>query len=246
MLEERDLIREISPDERVFQDSRSYFIDAITAVDYIDQVIEREPQRILDLPSGHGRVMRALKARFPRAELVACDILEGGVQFCAETFGAVPVHAPEDPRAIDLEGPFDLIWVGSLFTHLRPQRWTHFMDCFCEWLAPGGTLVATTHGRHVARVLQRGKIDLGLSPEACARLVAGFRSGFAYENYRKYPDYGISLSQPWWVVRHLQRPRMELVSFTETGWADFQDVYAARKSTATGNARARQSARSPE
>src|SRR4051794_39102608 len=150
MLTERDLIREISPNERVFVHSQAYFEQALSAVEIIDALIDAEPRRILDLPSGHGRVMRALRARFPTAEIVACDVLESGVQFCAETFDAVPVHAPTDPRELELEGQFDLIWCGSLLTHLRAQRWTHFMDLFQRHIAKDGTLVATTHGRRVA------------------------------------------------------------------------------------------------
>src|SRR5689334_9873650 len=34
---------------------------------------KRDFKSILDLPCGHGRVMRYLKARFPEARLTACD-----------------------------------------------------------------------------------------------------------------------------------------------------------------------------
>ena len=38
---------------------------------------------ILDLPSGHGRVLRWLKAAYPDAKLTASDLLTDGVDFCA-------------------------------------------------------------------------------------------------------------------------------------------------------------------
>ncbi len=228
VLSEHDLIREISPNERVFRHSQPYFMQALSAVECIDRVIDADPRRILDMPCGHGRVLRALKARFEDAEIVACDILEDGVDFCAETFGAVPVYAPDDPRELEISGTFDLIWVGSLLTHFPADRWIAFMDLFESLLAKGGTLVLTTHGRHVAQVLESGEADLGLDAETRRRLLANFQSGFAYENYPNYADYGISLSRPWWVVRHLERESLRLVSFTETGWGDFQDVYAVR------------------
>src|SRR5437870_5495298 len=71
-------------------------------------------RRILDLPCGHGRVLRVLKAAFPGAALTACDIDRDGVDFCASRFGAEPVYSVEDPGRIPVRGPFDLIWVGSL------------------------------------------------------------------------------------------------------------------------------------
>src|ERR1700729_3189423 len=48
---------------------------------------------ILDLPCGHGRVTRWIRAAYPDAKLTACDILTDGVDFCADTFGAIPVYS---------------------------------------------------------------------------------------------------------------------------------------------------------
>ena len=42
-----------------------------------------EVARLLDLPCGHGRVMRYLRAAFPRAEITGCDLLRDGVDHCA-------------------------------------------------------------------------------------------------------------------------------------------------------------------
>src|SRR5262245_38284150 len=78
-------------------------------------------ERVLDLPCGHGRAMRGLRAAFPEAELTACDVNREGVDFCAERFGAVPVYSDPDPERIPLEGTYDLIWVGSLLTHLDAE-----------------------------------------------------------------------------------------------------------------------------
>ena len=82
---------------------------------------------ILDLPCGHGRVMRWLRATFPKASLTACDIDGDGVSFCAETFGARPALSSTDPEDLVL-GTFDLIWCGSLLTHLRPGDWDRWLS----------------------------------------------------------------------------------------------------------------------
>src|SRR5688572_29835483 len=52
--------------------------------------------RVLDLPCGHGRVLRHLVALFPNAEFHACDLDRDGVDWCAATFRVVPVHSREE------------------------------------------------------------------------------------------------------------------------------------------------------
>ena len=72
-----------------------YLFGGTLAVQLIRQCLTavgtQEVRRVLDFGCGHGRVMRVLRAAFPDAELVACDIDQDAVSFCAETFGARPV-----------------------------------------------------------------------------------------------------------------------------------------------------------
>jgi methylase of polypeptide subunit release factors len=41
---------------------------------------------ILDMPCGHGRVARVLRAAFPTAEISVSDLDTDGVAFCAQQF----------------------------------------------------------------------------------------------------------------------------------------------------------------
>src|SRR5262245_23377147 len=94
---------------------------------------DRDPatiHRILDLPCGHGRVLRVLKAAYPRAKITACDLDRSGVDFCARQFGAEPAYSVEDPAKIPVTGPFDLIWCGSLLTHFDAPRWSGLLGRF--------------------------------------------------------------------------------------------------------------------
>ena len=43
---------------------------------------------------------------------------------------------------------FDLIWVGSLLTHLDNDHWSAFLKVFSTALRDRGLLIFTTHGRH--------------------------------------------------------------------------------------------------
>ena len=89
-----------------------------------------------------------LKAAFPEAELIGCDVNREGVDFCAEQFGAVPVYSDPDPTLIDLDGSFDLIWVGSLLTHLDADRLPGLPRPLPPHLAEGGLLLFSSHGRN--------------------------------------------------------------------------------------------------
>jgi SAM-dependent methyltransferase len=207
------------------------------------------PESILDLPSGHGRVLRYLKAEYPQARLAACDIDHDAVDFCAKTFGATPIYGREHPGEVELEQQFDLIWCGSLFTHLDQSSWTEFLDVFESSLAVGGILIFTTCGRKIAAKLADDEDGATFmkEPEARAVILEAYRqTGFGFANYSlpdemhedlSLPDtYGISVAEPSWVCRLLEdRPRLQLVSFTENRWAS-QDVLTCMRLENIGDA----------
>jgi SAM-dependent methyltransferase len=182
-------------------------------------------RRVLDLPCGHGRVLRVLKAAFPHAELHACDLDRDGVDFCARRFGAMPIHSHPDPRNVALAGPYDLVWVGSLLTHLDAPRWPAFLELFRSAIAPDGVCVFTCHGHTAAEMIRTGKAGYGLK-EPAALLRPYRRDGFAYAAYPGQ-DYGISLSSPAWVAGRLAAVRgARLLLYFERGWADHHDAVA--------------------
>lgn len=179
-------------------------------------------RRILDLPCGHGRVLRALKAFFPDAELVACDIERDGVDFCAATFGATPVYSVPDPYRIPLEGTFDLIWVGSLLTHLDAPVIRAFLEVFAERLTDDGVLVFTTSGR---RGFAFEDSLAHLSDPAQVR--RDWESGFAYSDYTGSAGYGRAFIRPSWMLGELFGfTNLVLLYYRENGWADRQDAVA--------------------
>jgi SAM-dependent methyltransferase len=233
-LADGDVIRTIAPEDEMYAASVDVYLQkgrlALSciqaAIGALPETYPRQPiRRALDLPCGHGRVLRHLRAAFPQAEIVACDIDRGGVDFCAHTFDAVPAYSAEDPAQIELEGPFDLIWCGSLLTHVDSHHWTGFLDLFHRLVGEGGVVVFTTHGRRAADLLWRGD-HLGLAPESAARLLSVYeRSGFGFESYPRQDGYGISLSSPAWVTAAVtSRPGWRLLGYTEMGWGSFQDV----------------------
>jgi SAM-dependent methyltransferase len=237
MVREADVVRQISSNDEMFHDGETqYHFCGRSALDCIDvslQAAQMDPKavkRILDLPSGHGRVLRYLKVAFPEAQITACDILRNGVDFCASTLGAIPVYSHDDPTKIPLEhDAFDLVWVGSLFTHLDSDVWPRFLSVFRACLRPGGLLVFTTHGRNTYYKMLSGDLDNWLPYYRRSAIRYQYeRTGFGYV---KFPGsdsyYGVSLSEPAWVLRQIaQMKDMRAVHVSEKSWAAFQDVFA--------------------
>jgi SAM-dependent methyltransferase len=188
-------------------------------------------ESILDLPCGHGRVLRHLQSAFPGAQLTACDIDRGGVDFCAATFGATPVYGHNSPHEVRLQGNYDLIWVGSLLTHLDLGDWAAFLELFRVNLRQRGLLVFTVHGREVADRMRKRPAGYGLGPTEISRVLKQYAiEGFGYASYPIATPgvgdrYGISLSSLNRVYGEIEKmPAMQLLNYTEQGWDGHQDV----------------------
>ena len=120
----QNIIRTISPKDSMYIRGQEahYFSVGRSAIRNINTGLIAanlsSPANILDMACGYGRVLRMLKAYFPEARLTACEIDSNAVDFCAETFGAKKAYSDINFGQIVLSEKFDLIWCGSLLTHL--------------------------------------------------------------------------------------------------------------------------------
>jgi SAM-dependent methyltransferase len=181
---------------------------------------------ILDLPCGHGRVLRWLRAHYDYAKITACDLDRDAVDFCAAEFGATPVYSQPDLRVLPFTAQFDLIWVGSLLTHLPEADWLAALDCFVRWTRECGVLIFTTQGRCYTSLLARGQKNIAENINKPALLDAFARTGFAYEPYTESPagGYGVAVTSPERLQRALQRyPDIIMRAYLEESWG-IQDV----------------------
>jgi len=104
--------REISPNDAM--QNEWYHDVGLSSVEVIKGAILTswlsKVDRVLDLPCGHGRVLRHLRAMFPDIPIDACDLDKDGVDFCASTFGATPVYSTsEELTEVNLPNTYDLI-----------------------------------------------------------------------------------------------------------------------------------------
>lgn len=190
------------------------------------------PQRILDFPSGSGRVTRHLCAMFPNAHVGACDLYEGHIDFCAQQFGAEPILSVENLDDLDVGSDWDLIFCGSLLTHL-PERLFHKAIDFMERsLGPTGIALVTLEGRHAEWRQDNSWKFMDDDLFEVAR-ESFHKSGFGYADYNpdfkatfdKQESYGIFLAKPSWTMRALeQRPGIKILGYWERAWDDHQDV----------------------
>jgi 2-polyprenyl-3-methyl-5-hydroxy-6-metoxy-1,4-benzoquinol methylase len=254
----------ISTADTMFEgDVKNYFLVGLSGLKAVDRVLQKCPnlvvKNVLDLPCGWGRVGRYLKARFPGAKLTGCDLMTDGVDFCAEKLGMTPVYSQPDFEKINLGQKYDLIWCGSLITHLKANDIFSLLQLFERHLNDNGVVVFTVHGDHVANQITGGCYPW-IDPELRPRALESYRTdGVAFVPYplevgamtkrarpsssqsrRKAPEpmkrsreeeqYGFSLTSPTWI-----RSQCKLVSnwrevlFQPQGWDNLQDVYGYSK-----------------
>src|SRR5271167_1503418 len=190
---------------------------------------------ILDMPSGFGRVTRHLRSAFPDAAVHACDLYQKRIDFCAREIGAIPIKSRENFDEIVFASKFDLIWCGSLLTHLTAPQFKSALRLFSRSLTQDGVAVVTLHGRH-SLFIQHNKWKY-LPDDAFAPIEVQYgASGFVYGDYNR-PDvffeqqsYGISLSAPSYVLKCLEQDEsIRIKAYCERQWDDHQDVVIFQK-----------------
>lgn len=208
-----------------------YFKVGLSAIQCIEAALDRAKLSrvgaILDLPCGSGRVLRFLRQRFPEAEITACELTSGPVQFCVRTFGAVPAFSSLNLDQVALRKSFDLIWCGSLATHLNERGIVALLRLFQRHLAPGGMMMFTTHGDFVVRRIPTRDFEYGLASAQIDRIGTAYpQTGYGFEDYPGETDYGVSLTSPGWIRARVQElGGLREVYFKERGWDNHQDVF---------------------
>jgi SAM-dependent methyltransferase len=229
-------------DGMYYGDGGQYFRVGLSAMHCIDEAVKRAGlqtvRNILDLPCGGGRVLRFFRTRFPQAKLTACDLQKDMVDFCSRQFAASGIYSKESFDEVRFDEPFDLIWSGSLATHLDHRGIRSLLALFERSLAAHGVALITTHGERAIQKLTNHELEYGITDQQMETIVAAFRAtGYGFTNYPEVTayqvsqeaQYGVSLTSPQWMREQFDRAGLREVFFQAHGWNEHQDVYGVVK-----------------
>jgi SAM-dependent methyltransferase len=237
----------VSPDDQMFATGfdRHYFYVGRSSILTIGNILSARLnypggdgaiRTILDFGCGHGRVTRWLRAAFPDADICVTDYLPSGVDWCVRKFGCRGVG-----RAVTA-GAYDLIWLGSVFTHLASEVVAPLLRELMTGLRPNGVLAFTSQGRFSVAVMegydwQRDEhryFHYNLSRADFETVVSGYRArGYGYVNYPGQRNYGVSIVQPRWYADRLYSNDCMQIFLQERAFDNHQDVQAFIRASLT-------------
>jgi SAM-dependent methyltransferase len=185
---------------------------------------------ICDFACGSGRVTRYLRAAFPDANIVCADLRQDSLAWLEQTFNVVPWLSNADFSVLEPPCPFDLVWSGSLVTHLCAEHSRALFRAVSKWLLPDGIGIITTHGRKVINNRLNGRARYISDQEFTTLYTEYQRSGFGYADYPGRKGIGLSICSPEWIVAELLRIEgIRIIGIIEHGWDNHQDVVIFQK-----------------
>lgn len=242
--DEKRLISRVSlrihPNDDMYQPGtgRHYLSVGLSARRCIMAILAHAPQNpirtILDLPSGYGRVLRFLSLNFPNSAVWGCDIVPEAVYFCKKQFTIDALVSNTDFNKISFPTKFDLIWSGSLLTHLDADSATGLLRLFHRSLSPTGVCVFTMHGQTSVTWLDSRVETYGLTESDIQKVLLDFAvQGYGYADYPGQAKYGVSVAKRARIVEMASTVGdWNLLAFSERMWSDHHDVYAFSKGPA--------------
>ena len=188
---------------------------------------------VLDFPSGYGRVTRQLAGRISARRITAADVEEEAVRFCQAEFSVHGRVTAPDLGQLGFGRQFQVIFVGSLLTHLDAQNSVLLLRALVAALQDDGVLIFTTHGESCLDHLYAYGDDIRQAEEYFRYEVT--RHGFAFRPYSTGPrDYGLSIHAKAYVEATIAgdpvlASALRLLYFARRGWDDHHDVWAFQK-----------------
>ena len=227
------LNREIAPGDGMSISGRKhYFVVGASALSNIQEAIRTAQlspasvKRVLDYACGYGRVLRWLIAGLPHASILGVDTNPKAVKSARETLG-VETRQLDISLGTPIGGSFDLIWVGSLFTHLPRNEMLRVLYYLRDHLSAEGILIFTSHGPLVFNRLKERKRLYNLTERAVVEVISGYETtGYGFASYKGQSNYGISVISACAVISVLSELAFVPILYKAQGWAAHQDVYS--------------------
>jgi 2-polyprenyl-3-methyl-5-hydroxy-6-metoxy-1,4-benzoquinol methylase len=227
-IHEKDNMRSADRDEHYFSVGK----DALRNV--LMSMVESKiytARRILDFPSGYGRAARWLRAAFPEAEIHVGDVWADAVKWTASQFRADIIEGNADFSA-RFGVQYDVIFCGSLLTHLPGPLALKLLDFLAAHLTVGGIALVSASGRkNLAWDKSHFNAKVFETPERLAELTRDYDEGrYAFAPYPGEKYYGRSFTPVSWFHRYVvNRPNLIMTRFCERSWDDNQDMLTLKR-----------------
>ena len=198
---------------------------------------------VLDYGSGYGRVIRVLVDRISAEKISVFDVDRNAVEFCAKEFQVNPLYLPKkgcwDFHSVPFQS-YDVIWLGSVFTHLSKAYTVETIQLLANIIKPGGVIVFTTHGDKTFLRLSEGYYGERMQSYAPSIKNEYTNNGFSFVPYLKSEidvlpfdfvrkdDFGMTWMSRDYVhglIEDISNNRLRELMYTPLGWDNHQDVY---------------------
>lgn len=190
----------------------------------------QDGHKVLDFGCSTARILRWFKDDAERAEFWGVDIHAGDIAWCKAHLSppfrfATTTTLPHLPFE---DNTFDLIYAGSLFTHVDDEADSWFLE-LRRVLKPGGFLYATIHDEHTIEIFET---RLKSSPTGQFLAADESYQQFIHKPYAMF-TVGRSIGSQVFYNREwllaLLRPNFEIVSVIEEAYGTFQTGLVLRK-----------------
>ena len=150
-----------------------------------------EGATLLDFGASSGRVLRVIAAARPDLTCLGCDPNEGAIAWAQAHLPGEYFVSPQQPPLERLaDGTVDAAYAISIWSHFAAAPALAWLDEMHRVIAPGGSLVLTTHGWDMlATSLRRDLIAPATVADAVAGLVAD--GHFFVEVFGEQGDWGV-------------------------------------------------------
>lgn len=169
-----------------------------------------EKARALDFGCGWGRIIRLLYKYVGYDNIYGVDPWDESIDLCWQH--GVKAHlAISDyvPRTLPFEGPFDLIYAYSVFTHLSEKTVRVVFDTLRNYIASDGVLLITIRPKAYWRMNREAGVD------AASMMARHEEDGFAFAPHSRTPiDGDITYGDTSMSIDYIRAnfPRWQIVS----------------------------------